>query len=313
VPAVSTFRGDVPVDDLGVTLMHEHLFVLTAERLIDDPTRFDAETHVADAVRRLGALVDVGVRTIVDPSVIGLGRDIRLWRRVADQVALNIVPATGFYTYRDLPFGFRFRSDAELTEHCVRDLTVGIGGTDIRAGFLKCAVEHAGLVGDVERVLRAVCRAHLSTGAPITVHTNVHSQGGHDVARVLAEEGVAPSAVVIGHSGDSADLDYLTALADAGFYLGMDRFGLDMLLPFEQRVATVAALCARGYADRLVVSHDASCHTDWFPHDQVDPTGNWHFTHIHDEVLPELRRRGVTDEQINTMLVDNPRRYFGGS
>jgi phosphotriesterase-related protein len=299
--------------DLGVTLMHEHVFVLTADRLVDDPSQFDADVHVADAVRRLNALADAGVRTIVDPSVIGLGRDIRLWKRVADQVGLNIVPATGFYTYRDLPFGFRFRSDDELTEHCVRDLTVGIGGTDIRAGFLKCAVEHAGLVGDVERVLRAVSRAHLATGAPITVHTNVHSQGGNDVARVMADEGVAPSAVVIGHCGDSADVDYLIALADAGFYLGMDRFGLDMLLPFEQRVATVATLCARGYAERLVLSHDASCHTDWFPHDQIDPAGNWHFTHIHDEVLPELRRRGVTDEQISVMLVDNPRRYFGGS
>jgi phosphotriesterase-related protein len=99
-------------------------------------------------------------------------------------------------------------------------------------------------------------------------------------------------------------------LADAGSVLGMDRFGLNMLLPFDQRVDTVAALCERGYADRMVLSHDASCHTDWFPHEVIDPAGHWHFRHIHDDVLPALRERGVTDAHIDAMLVDNPRRYF---
>ena len=311
--SVPTLRGEVAVDDLGVTLMHEHVFVLTADRVVDDPESLDLDQVVPEAVRRLHAVADVGVQTIVDPSVVGLGRDIRLWHRVAEQVDLNIVPATGFYTYRDLPFGFRFRSDEELLDYCIRDITEGIGGTTIKAGFLKCAVEHAGFVGDVERVLRTVGRAHKATGVPITVHTNTHSGNGRDVARVLVEEDVNPSAVVLGHSGDSADLGYLTELADAGFLLGMDRFGLDMLLPFEQRVETVAELCARGYAERLVLSHDASCHTDWFPHEQIDQGGRWHFTHIHDEVLPALRERGVSEAQISTMLVDNPRRYFLGA
>ena len=93
----------------------------------------------------------------------------------------------------------------------------------------------------------------------------------------------------------------------------MDRFGLDMLLPFEQRVATIAEMCSRGFAERMVLSHDACCHSDWFPHEQIDTVGRWHFQHIHEDVLPALRERGVTEEQITTMLVDNPRRYFGGS
>ncbi|MFL6237884.1 MAG: phosphotriesterase [Actinomycetes bacterium] len=310
---VPTLRGETPVDELGITLMHEHLFVLTADRVLDDPPSLDHDVVVPEAVRRLTDLYDAGVRTIADPSVIGHGRDIRLWREVGEQVLLNIIPATGFYTYRDLPFGFRFRSDEELVDYLVRDITKGIGGSEIKAGFLKCAVEHAGFVGDVERVLRACARAHLATGVPITVHTNVHAQNGRDVARVLREEGVDPHAVVIGHSGDSTDMDYLTSLADEGYYLGMDRFGIDMLLPFEQRVATVAEMCARGYAELLVLAHDASCHTDWFPHEQIDQSGNWSFTHISNDVLPALRERGVSEEQITTMLVENPRRYFTGT
>ena len=117
--------------------------------------------------------------------------------------------------------------------------------------------------------------------------------------------------VVIGHSGDSTDLEYLTALADAGSYLGMDRFGIDALLPFERRVDTVVQLCKRGYAEKLVLAHDASCFIDWFPlavREAVSP--NWHFTHIHDDVLPALRERGVSERDIVTMLVENPKRYF---
>lgn len=309
---VPTLRGEIAVRDLGSTLMHEHLFVLSADRIVDDPASLDLDVVVPEAVRRLQELHALGVRTIADPSVIGHGRDIRLWRRVGEQVELNVIPATGYYTYRHLPFGFRFRSDDELRDYLIRDITEGIGGTPIKAGFLKCAVERAGLVGDVERVLRACARANRATGAPITVHTNAQAQVGRDVARVLHDEGVAPGAVVIGHSGDSTDLDYLTELADAGYYLGMDRFGLDMMLPFEQRVSTVAEMCRRGYAERLVLSHDAACHTDWFPHEQIDTTGHWSFTHISNDVLPALRNQGVTEQQITTMLVDNPARYFSG-
>jgi phosphotriesterase-related protein len=116
---------------------------------------------------------------------------------------------------------------------------------------------------------------------------------------------------VLAHCGDSADLDYLEKLLASGATLGMDRFGLDVLLPFEDRVNTVAALCERGFDDRMVLSHDAMVFTDWFPpelHDQVTP--NWHYLHIENDVLPALRKDGVTEEQIDQMLIGTPRRYF---
>ena len=100
-------------------------------------------------------------------------------------------------------------------------------------------------------------------------------------------------------------------LADAGSILGMDRFGLDLLLPFENRVDTVAELCRRGYADRMALAHDASCFIDWFDHDaKVAALPKWNYRHISEDVLPALRERGVSDADITTMLVDVPRRYF---
>jgi phosphotriesterase-related protein len=229
--------------------------------------------------------------------------------------------ATGLYTYGDVPFYFRFRGmDREsaaadpMTALFVADLTDGIAGTGVKAAFLKCAIEEEGLTPGVERVLRAAGAAHAATGAPITVHTHPGSRSGLEAMRVLTAEGADLTRVVMGHSGDTADLDYLATLADAGCLLGMDRFGLDVILPFEQRVDTVAGLARRGYADRIVLSHDASCYIDWFPQ-QVIPAfaPAWHYGHLFDDVLPALRERGVTEDQIETMLVANPRRYFSAS
>jgi len=217
-----------------------------------------------------------------------------------------------------VPFYFHYRGPGTalngpelMVDMFVRDITVGIGDTGIRAGILKCATDEPGVTKGVERVLRAVAQAHRATGVPISTHTHARTRRGLEQQAIFAAEGVDLSRVVIGHSGDTADLDYLEAVMARGSFLGMDRFGIDTFLPFEERVATVAALCARGYADRLVLSHDAACYNDTLPWDLI-PTvmPNWHYLHIMRDVVPALQERGVTDAQIHTMLVDNPRRFF---
>ncbi len=315
---VATVRGPVPTEQLGTTLMHEHVFVLTPDVLANYPAGWEEAERVADAVDKLTRLKALGIDTIVDPTVVGLGRYIPRIQQVNEQVDINIVAATGLYTYNDVPFPFHYvgpgtllDGEEPMVELFVSDITDGIAGTDVRAGFLKCAIDAPGMTPGVERVMRAVARAHRITGAPITLHTDVHNHGGLLAQALLVEEGVELSRVVVGHSGDSTDLDYLKRLADAGSYLGMDRFGIDVLLAFDQRVDTVAALCAAGYAERMVLSQDASCYIDWFPAGALAQAApNWHYEHIARDVLPALRERGVTDEQVRTMLVDNPRRYF---
>jgi phosphotriesterase-related protein len=125
------------------------------------------------------------------------------------------------------------------------------------------------------------------------------------------EEGVDLSRVVIGHSGDSTDLDYLKEIMARGSYIGMDRFGIDVLLPFEERVNTVVALCEPGFAGQMVLSHDAACFNDWLPAEALPVmTPNWHYLLITNDVIPTLKKRGVTDEQVKQMMVDNPRAIF---
>jgi phosphotriesterase-related protein len=311
---VETVRGPVDVTELGTTLMHEHVFVLNEEIRQNYPGDWDEEARVAHAVSQLNKAVAGGVKTIADPTVIGLGRDISRIKRVAGQTPMNIIVATGIYTFGEVPFYFRYRSrrltasgEDPMTEMFVADLTSGIAGTGVKAAFLKCAVDEPGLTRGVERVLRSVARAHVLTGAPVTVHTHPATRNGLEVVRVLREEGADLSRVVIGHSGDSKDVGYLAEIADAGCLLGMDRFGIGMSPSLQRRADIIAELCHRGYATSMVLSHDAACYIDWYPH---DPSKAGNYLYIHDHVLPALAERGVSTEQIEIMLVRNPMRYF---
>jgi phosphotriesterase-related protein len=315
---VQTVRGPIDSADLGRTLMHEHVFVLTAD-VQQNHDEWDEQERIDDAVQKLTALRQAGYQTIVDPTVIGLGRYIPRIEKIAAQVDINIVVATGVYTYDTVPFYFHYRGPIPgimddlpdpMLHMFVRDITEGIPGTNVKAAFLKCAIDTNGMTPDVERIMRNVARAHRRTGAPITVHTHPTSKQGLAVKAVLDDEGVDPRRVVLGHSGDTTDVDHLVELAEAGFVLGFDRFGINLDTTFEARADTLVEMCRRGYAGQIVLSQDASCYIDWLEPGVMDLLPQWHYTHIHDDVLPYVREHGVTDEQIETMLVANPRAYF---
>lgn len=323
MPGVHTVRGLVDSAGLGPTLMHEHIFIMSPEHVesYGTGTWWDEDRRVDDAVEKLRRLASSGIRTIVDMTVLGLGRSIPRIQRVAARVPeLNIVVSTGLYTLDAVPLQYSLRGpglrvdvpEPMTTDFC-RDLQEGIGGTGVRAAMLKCVIDEEGLTPGVRRVAQAVAQAHLRTGAPITVHTNAAERTGLPATRFFASAGADMSKVVIGHAGDSADLDYLMRLADSGATLGMDRFGLDSYLSTAERVATIAALCDRGYADRMVLSHDTACFMDYYGEHWEFVLGifpEWRYDHVPGNVLPALAQAGVSEPQIATMMVDNPRRLL---
>jgi phosphotriesterase-related protein len=316
---VQTVRGPVSSSQLGTTLMHEHVFVLDTEILQNYPEEWGGEApRIADAVSRLNELHARGVSTIVDLTVIGLGRYIPRIQQIARQTPIHIIVATGIYTYHSVPFYFHLRGPGTamggpelIADMFVQDIVEGIADTGVKAGMLKCATDEPGVTRDVERILRATAKAHRRTGTPISTHTHAGKKVGLDQQRIFLEEGVDLSRVVIGHSGDTTDLEYLETLIRNGSYLGMDRFGIDTILSFEDRVNTVATLCERGFANKMVLSHDAACFMHWLP-ERALPTvlPHWHYLHLHNDVIPALKKKGVNEEQLNEMLVENPRRIF---
>jgi phosphotriesterase-related protein len=316
---VQTVRGGIDTSQLGPTLMHEHVFVLDTEILQNYPEEWgDEDKRVADAVTRLNELKARGVDSIVDLTVIGLGRYIPRIEQIAKQTKINIIVATGIYTYRDAPLYFHFRGPGTvlggpelIVDMFVRDITEGIADNGVKAGILKCATDEPGVTKDVERILRATAQAHRKTGVPISTHTHAATRVGLEQQRIFRDEGVDLSRVIIGHSGDTTDLRYLEELIGDGSYIGMDRFGIDTILSFEGRVNTVAEMCKRGHAEKMVLSHDAACYNHWLPErplPQILP--RWHYLHIHNDVIPALKQKGVTEEQLRAMLVENPRKIF---
>jgi len=318
---IPTLSGPLEPERLGRTLMHEHVVVGDHELMRTFPQAYsiDRDAMIESAARRLDALVDDGIDTIVDMTVLGLGRDVGLTAEVAARTRMQIVAATGAYVLRDLPPTLQLRGPGRtafggpdpLVELFVRDLTEGMEGTTIRAAVLKCTVDRFGMTKDCERLTRAVAAAHRQTGALISTHSNAAHRTGLDQQRVLAEEGVALERVLIGHCGDTADLDYLRQLLDAGSSIGLDRFGLDFFLAHEQRLDVVAALVGEGYADRLVLSHDASCHHVGYTHEEMAAIAPRHdMSLISRQVVPALLERGIDEKAVRAMLVDNPRRLL---
>jgi phosphotriesterase-related protein len=197
----------------------------------------------------------------------------------------------------------------------VRDIVEGVAGTGLKAGALKCVIDKPGLTPGVERIMRAVAKAHMRTGAPISVHTAPHERTGLEAQRVFAEEGVDLRDVIIGHSGDSTDIDYLMELADKGSILGMDRFGIEFSTTTAQRVATIIEMVGRGYADRMALSHDCACWAYYLPSDALrrELMPEHRYTHVCQTVIPALLEGGVSQGDIDIMFIDNPRRHFEGS
>ncbi len=313
---VETVSGPVALDDLGRTLMHEHVFVMDPEALqnwghVFGPLYWDERERVDDAIAKLTRVREAGIRTIVDPTAPGLGRYVPRVREVAQAAGLQVIVASGVYAFLELPGFLAYRPTSAIASLFVREITEGIDDTGVKAAFLKCAVERHGVIGDVPRILEAVAIAATETGVPVMVHTNAAEQTGLMALEKLTSHGVDPSQIVIAHAGDSNDLDYLRAIAGTGAWLGCDRFGIEHFNPLEDRIRTLIALLGEGYGDRIHLSHDAACFMDFMTGDPFFADERPDYLLISNRVVPALLGAGVTQEQIDQMMVENPKRFFG--
>jgi phosphotriesterase-related protein len=309
---VETVTGPVGLDDLGTTLIHEHLMMRSEPVPAQFPHLYDEEEALRRASETATALVAQGVKTICDPSCLYHSRDIRFMQRVAEESGLQVVPCTGIYTYNELPQYFKNRDEEHMAEVFVHDIEQGIQGTEVKAAFLKCAVDEPGMTDDVAKVLRACARAGKQTGRPLMVHSHPATRRGLEIMDVLDEAGVDPATVQIAHTGDTDDVEYIEELLERGPYIGMDRYGVDIILAPEKRNDTVITLLERGHAERMFLSADACAEFDWFPMELVEQaTPNWKSTYIFDEIVPQLREAGMTDDQLEQMVVENPKRWLG--
>jgi phosphotriesterase-related protein len=314
---VQTVQGPVEAGELGVVLIHEHLRFRDEAVAAEWPDRYDEQAELDAALQAVEAAKSRGVQTIVDPTAMFGGRDVRFMARVAEQTGVRVVACTGIYSYDFLPHYFENRDVDVMAEHFVADLQRGVQGTDIRAAFLKCAADAAGVTEHVEKIHRAVARASVQTGAPIMAHSMPAVATGPRQVEIFAQEGVDLARVQIAHCGDTDDVSYIEGLIDSGVFVGLDRYGLEMFLPIDRRNATAAELLRRGHAERLMISQDYCATIDWFPAEAAQvfesqgAIRNWSMTLVFDEVIPALRDEGVLDDEaFRTIFVENPKRWL---
>lgn len=310
---IQAISGELTESQLGCTLVHEHLRIRSEAVFMQFPHLYNEEEEFQKAVKQVKEAKKWGVQTICDPTVMELGRDIRFMERVVQATGMQIIAATGIYSYHYIPTHFQNRDIDYMTSLFVHDIEVGIQQTSIKAGFLKCATDKQGITPDVEKVIRAVARAHHQTGVPIMTHSHPASGTGLQQLDILEEEGVDPGAILIGHCGDTDDLDYILRVIDRGAFVGMDRYGITRGITAEQRNDTIVQLAKRGYADRMFLSQDYCCTIDWYEEDMVKKVNpDWSMTYLFESIIPQLKELGVTEEQIETMMNENIKAWFRG-
>ncbi len=320
---VQTVLGDRSTDDLGFTLIHEHLTVGFPGYEWDNIS-FDRKKEIAGAVEKLKEIKELGVTSFVDPCPMELGRDPEFAAECADKSGLNVVIATGLYNEAlGIPPHFRSLPADDIAEIYVREITDGIDKTGIKAGIIKTATggipgmtETAKTIGTHEETcLRAAARAHKVTGIPILCHNDELGPFGRETLDVFEDEGVDFNRVLIGHACGVGDMRYYFDVLERGAWIGFDRFGIDIIAPDKMRLASLIGLLAVGY-DRIMLSHDAvHClmgrpSKAWEQFIEACPNNN--YSHILKNIIPTLAKAGVSEGTIHTMMVENPKSYFGG-
>lgn len=345
---VMTVAGPVPPEQLGHTLMHEHLFIDFSVPF-DEPDRWrlagrtrptgatqvgfynapltmdilgavtlgaaNRDNYLLDdektAIAEVAELKRHGGGTIVDVTSTGLGRRPEALRRIAQATGVNIVMGSSWYARGWHPAELDVRSIESLTEEIVRDVTIGVDGTNVRSGIIGEVGTGAGPLSPNEiKVVKASGRASRLTGAAISVHAPGLLKQQPHVLDLLAGEGADLSRVVLGHSDFLADdLPFARQLLDRGATIEFDLLGRPTTVrrrwPSDIELArAVVDLIKAGYTDRLVLSHDICTKTS------LKAYGGTGYSYIEETFLPYLKRQGVTDAQINTLVVENPKRLL---
>ena len=322
---VNTVLGPIEPENMGVTLVHEHiLFGYPGWEADQSIAPFDFNAAVATGVALLKQLKEFGVGTFIDATPMDCGRNVSALKEVSDKSGVHIICTTGYYFEgQGAPAYWKFRStlgDAgeEIYELLMKEVTEGIWGTGIKAGAIKCAASK-GVITDYEKMMHAAsARVQKETGVPIITHTEGGTMGPEQ-AQYLVANGADPKRLMIGHMSDNLDLNYQLETLKTAEFVSWDRMGAEILggLPSDaDRYQVMIGMIKNGYANRMMISHDSVAF--WLGRPLTLPEAaqpffaNWHPTHLFKNIIPAFKKEGVTEEQIKTIIEDNPKRLFGG-
>ena len=291
--------------------MHEHIVCKNSSMDQAFPDWFNRQDVLSSAVNELRYTKQQGLQTIVDATPINLGRDIRLLKEVSEKSGVNIIASTGFYHFDE--WFLKGWTIDNLVDQLIPEVEEGIQGTDIKPGVIKCASDTE-ITPTNEKLLRVAARLHKQCRLPVITHSSASFKSGIPQLEILLDEGVESGKLVIGHCGDTTDMVYLETLLVSGCYIGLDRFGIDSILPTDSRIDVCVELLEKGYEDQLVISQDYIVFLDLFPEKlsrkRLPSDDPWTFHYILMDIIPKLIDKGVTEKQIKKLTNENPKKIL---
>jgi phosphotriesterase-related protein len=340
---VRTVLGPIPVEDMGVTLMHEHIVLDTsswwkrpccateiglAERPIDVSMLGDLRMNpflnrdncglldTKVAIEELQHFVEYGGRTVVDPTNVGIGRDPSALQRVSRRTGLHIVMGAGFYLEPSHPPYVRDMSIEAIAEAIARDCGVSEDEPDVCAGLIGEIGVSKDFTSEEEKVLRGAARASKLSGAPISIHLPGWERLAHRVLDVVESEGADLRHTVLCHMNPSLhDPKYQRSLADRGAFIEYDMIGMDYFYADQQaqspcdeeNAVAICKLVADGYLNSVLISQDV------FLKMMLTRYGGFGYGYILKHFVPRLRRHGMDHRTIAHILIENPQRVFSAA
>ena len=300
---IRTVLGDIDPPALGVTYMHEHVITHPPVSFLD---RDLAMESIAAATRELSHFHAAGGRSLVEMTPRDYGRDPLALREIATATGVQIICTTGWLKDKLCRPWVAERTVADLADEMIREITVGIDETGVRAGVIKAASSLNTITPAEEKVFRAAARAHLATGALITTHTELGTLALEQV-ELLRSEGVAPERILVGHLDHKPDLEYWRAVARTGANLGIDQIGKEKYLPDSRRIELILAMVAEGYTAQLCLAGDLA-RTSYWP--SYGTGGGPGLTYLLWRFLPWLRERGLEPQTLEALMVGTPARLL---
>lgn len=311
---IQSVSGLLSVDELGTTLMHEHVLQANWSMRMSYKEWFDYDSFISWASEDVRRTKEIGVQTLVEQTPVCLGRDIHAIRDVADRTGMQMIASTGFF-YTENQWMF-FRAEENFVKWLMKDIEEGIQDTEIKPGLIKCGTDTQGITELNATLLKAHAEAAKKSGLPIATHSWYKNRSGLGQMKIFEKTGLNPKKILIGHCGDTNNIAYLEELLRRGCYIGLDRFGDDAKNPLKDRINTLMELCDRGWIRQLMISHDYVSFVDlgmfeWEKKRLQDPDdAKYNSRYIHRYVLPVLRASGFSDAEIGQLMTGNPRAYF---
>ena len=337
---VQTVLGPIDPDSLGATITHEHLVVdlgcysiepaeASLKSDVVAPVRIDTLTRIRQnfrynldnrrlwdvdaAIEEVSLYKYAGGDAIVDASSVGLGRDPIALARISRATGLNIIMGASYYVPFSHPQDMDQKSEDEIAIEIIRDVNEGVGDTGIGSGIIGEVGVWWPHTDNVKKVLRASAHAQNVTGASILIHPGYNDESHHEIMDILIAAEADPTRVIVGHLDHTLnDFGSLKALADRGCFMEYDNFGSENTtltslggqynVTDAQRLDRIEFLIEQGHLDKILLSHDVCTKS------KTASYGGVGYAHILNTVVPRMKRRGFTEEQVKAMLVDNPRR-----